>query len=103
MALVEIRIGKDTHHLACENTEEGKLATIANRFKDKIESLHSSFPTASDKTLYLMAGMMLIDEIEESSTSHAQQDNSTTTEVIDEVTSKVEKLIEKLDNTCDVS
>jgi cell division protein ZapA len=103
MALVEIRIGKDTHHLACENGEEEKLATIANRFKDKIESLHRSFPTASDKTLYLMAGMMLIDEIEESSPNHTQQDNSATKKVIDEVTLKVEKLIEKLDNTCDIS
>lgn len=104
MALVEIRIGKDTHHLACENGEEAKLATLANRFKEKIESLHASFPTASDKTLYLMAGMMLIDEIEESAApNNAQQNNSETKEVIDEVTSKVEKLIEKLDTTCDVS
>jgi|TARA_B100001142_G_C13962954_1_gene511816 cell division protein ZapA len=103
MALVEITIGKDTHHLACENGEEVKLTNLANRFKDKIESLHSSFPTASDKTLYLMAGMMLIDEIEESFPNHAQQDNAATKEVIDEVTSKVKKLIEKLDNTCDVS
>ena len=103
MALVEIRIGKDTHHLACENGEEEKLEALANKFKEKIESLHNSFPTASDKTLYLMAGMMLIDEVQESSPNNTQQNNSETKEVIDEVTSKVEKLIEKLDTTCDVS
>lgn len=103
MALVEIRIGKDTHHLACQDGEEGKLEIIANRFKEKIEALRASFPTASDKTLYLMAGVMLIDEIEEGAPQQPKSDNSATTEVIDNVTQRIEKLIEKLDTTCDVS
>lgn len=102
MALVEIRIGKDTHHLACQDGEEGKLEIIANKFKEKIEALRASFPTASDKTLYLMAGVMLIDEIEEGA-PQSQSGTSETAEVIDNVTQRIEKLIEKLDTTCDVS
>jgi len=106
MALIEIKIRQDIHQLACEDGEEDKLQTLALKFKDKIESLHASFPKASEKTLYLMAGMMLIEEIEENPIIQQQitvaNNNEDTSKMLDEVTQKVENLIKKLENTCDV-
>lgn len=99
MPVVEITIGKDLHQISCGDGEEKKLNKLALRFKEKIESLHQSFPSATDKTLYFMAGMMLMDEIEEPSSPA----NEETAQVIDDITEKVEGLIKKLETTCDVS
>ncbi|MCH9753902.1 MAG: cell division protein ZapA [Alphaproteobacteria bacterium] len=105
MALVDIAIGKDTHQIACSDGEEEKIHRLASRFKEKIEALHQSFPSATDKTLYLMAGMMIIDELEETSGATSKpQDNSEneeTAKMLDDITEKVEGLIKKLETTCD--
>lgn len=106
MAIIELKIIQDTHQLACEKGEEEKLIALATRFKEKIESLHHAFPTATEKTLYLMAGMMIIDEIEEESPVIQQpiaNSNEDTAKILDEVTQKVESLIKKLENPCNVS
>jgi cell division protein ZapA len=105
MALVEITIGKDSHQIACGNGEEEKLQKLALRFKEKIETLRQSFHSATDKTLYLMAGMMLIDEIEESPAAihHDEHENEESARMLDEITEKIEGLIKKLETTCDVS
>lgn len=101
MPVVEIAIGKDLHQISCSDGEEDKLNKLALRFKTKIESLHQSFPSATDKTLYFMAGMMLMDEIEEP-TSSTSSENEETAQMLDDITDKVEGLIKKLETTCDV-
>jgi|GEM_PF-708666 len=107
MAIIELKIIQDIHQLACEKGEEEKLTALATKFKEKIESLHSAFPTATEKTLYLMAGMMIIDEIEESPVIQQQitvaNSNEDSAKILDEITQKIENLIKKLENTCDVS
>ena len=85
------------------------MRNLALKFKEKIESLYNAFPTAGEKTMYLMAGLMLIDEIGDATniSSSPQFDIKSSdievSKILDEVTKKVEDLIQKLENTCDVS
>jgi len=100
MSLVEIRIKKDLHQIACAEGEEEKVLSIANKLKEKIETLSGNFTSASDKTIYLIASLMVIDEIEETKgVVHSSVQPDTASEVIDEVSEKIEKLINKLKNT----
>jgi len=103
MPLVEVRIKKDTHQIACAEGEEAKVTLLANKLKDKIEKLSASFPSATDKTLYLMASLMVIDEMEESEglvDSKAKEE--TALKVMDEVFERIEKLVHKLESATNV-
>jgi len=105
MPIVEIQIKRDIHQISCEEGEEEKVEKLALRFKEKIESLCSIFPKASEKTLYLMAGLMLIDENADLGFSAKQDsDDIETRNMLEQITNRVEGLIQALENTnCDVS
>jgi cell division protein ZapA (FtsZ GTPase activity inhibitor) len=100
MPLVEIRIKKDTHQISCAEGEETKVSLIANKLKHKIEELSARFPSATDKAIYLMASLTVIDEIEESKgvlDFNAKEES--TLKIIDEVSERIEKLVHKIEST----
>ena len=98
MPIVEILIKKDLHQIACADGEEQKVSLIANKLKEKIERLNAQFPSATDKTLYLMASLMVIDEMEDHKRPATNIEENLVIQTLDNVSERIEKLTRHLEN-----
>lgn len=65
MPVITLKIDNKTHQIACQEGEESHLEYLAAIFSEKVSSLHKSYPNATDLTLYMMAALMICDELEE--------------------------------------
>ncbi len=111
MATIEISIKDNIHRIACNDGEEDHLKYLVSKFNTQIIELTQALPNADDKTLYLIAGLTLIDKLEEieknnklikTKSNNVPYDQSAitsndTSEFINNVTNKLEKLIQKLE------
>ncbi len=106
MTTLEVTIKNNMHYISCNEGEEGNLRSLAQTFKAKVDELSILLPNADDKTLYLIAGLMFLDKLEEqapgaATTAHrdTNYDEQITAQIesdMDKVTETLEKLAEKL-------
>jgi len=103
MPVVKIRIHDKIHQLACQEGEELHLEKLAGEFSKRVGDLAKSYPNATDTTLYMMAGLMVCDELHEAKndSSFSNHDNqeaveNAVTKTIDLVTEHVNYLANKL-------
>ncbi len=75
MPILEIKIRDKLHQVACPAGEEDHLKGLASFFADKVEELSASYPNASDTTLYMMAALMICDELDETKKKLVQSQN----------------------------
>jgi cell division protein ZapA (FtsZ GTPase activity inhibitor) len=95
VATVEIVIENNTHTLECDNGEEHKLKELVQVFKERVEDLRSKMPTASDKTLYMVVGITLLEKVSEASQQELADEGMS--QVIDRVTKKIDDVSDKLE------
>ena len=109
MKTIEVKIRDNIHRITCGNEEEEHLQYLVLKFNEQIEALVKSLPNADDKTLYLIAGLTLIDRLEElesvklsTSVPKKQEHDISTSKTMDTVTEKIENLISTLEK-CNIS
>lgn len=116
MAQVTVTIDGKAYRMACEEGQEEHLTDLANRFDRYVLHLKSQFGEIGDLRLTVMAGIMIMDEVSELtrrvSTLEAELENlrsnrdtvlaastradETLATVIDEVTTRIQGITEKL-------
>lgn len=100
MVDVQIKIKNNTHQLSCKEGEEVRLKQLSEQFTKKVEELSLSLPWADDKTLYLIAGLVFLDKLEEQEGNSNSESNIDTQQIaasesMEQVTQKIEGLINK--------
>jgi len=91
MPTIELVINKNKHHVSCNDGEEERLQSLADKFNQKLNQLSSSLKQSDDKTLYLITALILLDETEEASVSNAEasQNPLDTKELIETISDKI--------------
>lgn len=65
MATVSVTIDGKTYRMACNEGEEDHLAGLAHQLDQYISHLKSNFGEIGDHRLSVMAGIMVMDELDE--------------------------------------
>lgn len=65
MGIIHVQIQGNTHTINCDDGQEEHVKFLAKSFNTKIENIAASQKGASDLTLYLLAALILSDELEE--------------------------------------
>lgn len=65
MATVSVTIDGKTYRMACDEGEEDHLAGLAHQLDQYISHLKSNFGEIGDHRLSVMAGIMVMDELDE--------------------------------------
>ncbi|MGI9400135.1 MAG: cell division protein ZapA [Rhizobiaceae bacterium] len=65
MAHVTVTINGKAYRMACDEGQEAHLISLSERFNDYIGQLRESFGEIGDQRLTVMAGVMVIDEMQE--------------------------------------
>jgi cell division protein ZapA len=63
MAKVDISINGRTFRLGCDDGEEGHLRLLADHLRRHVDNLRAGFGPIADDELYLMAGLLVCDEL----------------------------------------
>ncbi|NTJ61361.1 cell division protein ZapA [Agrobacterium rhizogenes] len=116
MAQVTVTIDGKAYRMACEEGQEDHLTDLANRFDRYVMHLKSQFGEIGDLRVTVMAGIMIMDEVSELTrrvssleaeleTLTSNRDTTvaanaraeeTLASVIDEVTTRIHGITEKL-------
>lgn len=73
MQTIDLMINGNKHTIACNDGEEARLKSLADKFNTKLKQLAPSLKQADDKTLYLITALVLLDETDENKTSSTEQ------------------------------
>ena len=65
MATIRVTIDGKAYRMACDEGQEEHLAGLADRFDQYVGHLKSSFGEIGDLRLTVMAGIMVMDELQE--------------------------------------
>jgi cell division protein ZapA len=65
MAQVNVIINDKSYRMACEEGQESHLENLARKFDQYVSHLKGSFGEIGDQRLTVMAGIMVVDELEE--------------------------------------
>lgn len=65
MPEVNVEINGRKYRMACEEGQEAHLSNLAARFNQSIENLKGAFGEIGDNRLTVMAGIAVLDELEE--------------------------------------
>ena len=65
MPEVNVEINGRKYRMACEEGQEAHLQSLADVFNAKIDALKGSFGEIGDQRLTVMAGIMIMDELNE--------------------------------------
>lgn len=65
MAEVNVEINGRKYRMACEDGQEPHLNALAERFNTSVEGLKGSFGEIGDNRLTVMAGIAILDELQE--------------------------------------
>ncbi|MDK4702687.1 cell division protein ZapA [Rhizobium sp. CNPSo 4062] len=116
MAQVTVTIDGKAYRMACEEGQEGHLTDLANRFDRYVMHLKSQFGEIGDLRVTVMAGIMIMDEVSEltrrvssletelealtstrdTTVAANARAEETLASVIDEVTTRIHGITEKL-------
>ena len=69
MPEVNVEINGRKYRMACEEGQEAHLGNLAERFNQSIENLKGAFGEIGDNRLTVMAGIAVLDELEEAGKS----------------------------------
>jgi len=72
MAEVNVEINGRKYRMACEDGQEPHVQALADRFNRSIEGLKGSFGEIGDNRLTVMAGIAVLDELQEAEQTIAQ-------------------------------
>jgi len=92
MATVMVTIDGKTYRMACETGQESHLIELARRFDLYISHLKSSFGEIGDHRLSVMAGIMVLDEMQalEKRINAIEQENHTLIKAREEIQQKTD-------------
>lgn len=102
MATVAVTILGNNHMVNCDDGQEDHVRFLADKFHSKVQQLARVQSQAGDLTLYLMAALIISDELEECKAKlvNPKGDVDTDTAVakaLDMITEYVENIANKLD------
>ena len=95
---VNVEINGRKYRMACEDGQEPHLQALADRFNKSIEGLKGSFGEIGDNRLTVMAGIAVLDELQEAEKRIAQlrQDVADLTRAGEALTAETEEMEQKL-------
>lgn len=93
MPVVDLVILGHTHRLTCQAGEEDRLRALADKFRMRVEAASKNLQTADYRLVYLVAGLTLLDEMEDNAGSEASK---TTKDAMKEIYNKVISIHEDL-------
>jgi cell division protein ZapA len=98
MPEVNVEINGRKYRMACEDGQEAHLQGLADRFNKSIEGLKGSFGEIGDNRLTVMAGIAVLDELNEAELRIArlQQDVADLTQAGEDISAESEGLEGKL-------
>lgn len=116
MAQVNVMIDGKSYRMACDEGQEAHLEGLANKFDRYVSHLKEGFGEIGDQRLTVMAGIMVVDELDElqkrvkgieseleilrktrdEALSKADKNDSALTGVLAEVAERLERLASKL-------
>jgi cell division protein ZapA len=116
MAQVNVVINQKSYRMACEEGQESHLENLAHKLDKYVTHLKGSFGEIGDQRLTVMAGIMVIDELEElqkrlkgleseveilrktrdDALFKMDKTDSTVTAALSEMTSRLEVIVSKL-------
>lgn len=104
MATIEINIKNTIHNISCNDGEEPHLQALAGKFKDKVIELSKSLQIVDDKTIYLIAGLVFLDELEDlkkekPSSVQKLESNESVDSILDTIADKIENLTKKIEES----
>jgi len=93
MATVMVTIDGKTYRMACEEGQEAHLIELARRFDLYVSHLKSSFGEIGDHRLSVMAGIMVLDEMDalEARLAIFERDNETLAQEKETMARQIEK------------
>jgi cell division protein ZapA (FtsZ GTPase activity inhibitor) len=65
MPTIELMIHGNTHAVSCNDGEEERIRLLADKFNTKLKQVAASLDKTDDKTLYLIATLILLDEADQ--------------------------------------
>lgn len=101
MATVTVTIDGKLYRMACDEGQEQHLTGLAERFDQYVGHLKSSFGEIGDVRLTVMAGIMVMDELNEmqkrvkaleEATSQANRNDASLTNVLNDMAQRIEQL-----------
>ncbi|MFK4825319.1 cell division protein ZapA [Paenochrobactrum sp. BZR 588] len=105
MATVTVTIDGKLYRMACDEGQEQHLTGLAERFDQYVGHLKSSFGEIGDVRLTVMAGIMVMDELNEMQkrvkaleevSSQANRNDATLTHVLNDMAQRIEQLASRI-------
>lgn len=105
MATVTVTIDGKLYRMACDEGQEQHLTGLAERFDQYVGHLKSSFGEIGDVRLTVMAGIMVMDELNEmqkrvkaleEASSQANRNDTTVTHVLNDMAQRMEQLAKRI-------
>jgi cell division protein ZapA len=96
MPQINVDINGRKYRMACEDGQETHLLGLADRFNKSIDALKGSFGEIGDNRLTVMAGIAILDELQEAerkiaSLSQSVQELSAAGQALSEETEEIER------------
>ncbi|GAA0608496.1 cell division protein ZapA [Paenochrobactrum glaciei] len=105
MATVTVTIDGKLYRMACDEGQEQHLTGLADRFDQYVGHLKSSFGEIGDVRLTVMAGIMVMDELNEMQkrvkaleevSSQANRNDASVTHVLNDMAQRIEQLANRI-------
>ncbi len=98
MPEVNVEINGRKYRMACEEGQEEHLLGLAARFNERIDALKGSFGQIGDNRLTVMAGIAVLDELDEAQRRivQLQDDVAELTQAGADITAEAEELERRL-------
>ncbi|MBB6261312.1 cell division protein ZapA [Paenochrobactrum gallinarii] len=105
MATVTVTIDGKLYRMACDEGQEQHLTGLAERFDQYVGHLKSSFGEIGDVRLTVMAGIMVMDELNEMQkrvraleevSSQANRNDATISHVLNDMAHRIEQLANRI-------
>ncbi len=105
MATVTVTIDGKLYRMACDEGQEQHLTGLAERFDQYVGHLKSSFGEIGDVRLTVMAGIMVMDELNEMQkrvkaleevSSQANRNDASVTHVLNDMAQRIEQLANRI-------
>jgi cell division protein ZapA len=97
MPILKLSIHDKIHNISCQDGEEGHLLHLAEMFSKKVTELSNSYPNASDSTLYLMAALIICDELHDCRKKLLSQNPPASEDAQEAITKTLEMVTEHID------
>ena len=104
MGQVSIDINGRSYGIACDDGEEDHIVTLGGRLAERVQELADAVGQVGDARLLVMAGLLLIEELNQHDVSASAADGAPqvdTAAVLDTLTGRVEALARQAEQVAD--